>query len=119
MIGSSNQSTTLNFAALDTEKTYTVILESSIATSSTTGHRVTVSINNSDSYYVNNSKRSVQVHVIKGASLPAVSISEGNSAVSEGSPATFTISIPTAITTATTVNLGISSTARSFGPLIK
>ena len=45
LIGSSNQSTTLNFAALDTEKTYTVILESSIATSTTTGHPVTVSIN--------------------------------------------------------------------------
>ena len=110
LIGSSNQSTTLNFAALDTEKTYTVILESSIATSTTSGHPVTVSINNSDSYYINNSKRSVQVHVINGISLPAVSISEGNSAVSEGSPATFTISIPTAITTATTVKLGISST---------
>ena len=114
LIGSTNQSTTLNFAALETEKTYMVILESSIATSTTTGHPVTVSINNSDAYYVNNSKQSVQVHVINGASLPAVSISEGNSAVSEGSPATFTISIPTAISTATIINLGISSTEDSL-----
>ena len=70
LIAHNNQTAILNFAAKDTVKKHMVPIESGMATNTTDGHPVIVSIDPSDSYNVNKSDRSVQVNVVNGTSLP-------------------------------------------------
>ena len=115
LIPSNNQSTTVNFPALTTTQTHTINV-AEVATSTTDGHPVSVSIDNSDSYNVNGSKRLIQVNVIDGGNLPTITIAAGNASVSEGAPASFTITNTNSSTSTSKIpiNLKISSTGDSL-----
>ena len=113
LITSSNQSATVHFPALTTTQTHTInVVE--IATSTTDGHPVLVSIDNSDSYNVNGSKRLIQVNVIVGGNLPTITIAAESASVSEGAPASFTITNTSASASDIPINLKISSTGDSL-----
>ena len=113
LITSNNQSTTVNFPALTTTQTHTINV-AEVATSTTDGHPVSVSIDNSDLYNVNGSKRLIQVNVIDGGNLPTITIAAGNASVSEGTPASFTITNSSTSTSKIPINLKISSTGDSL-----
>ena len=96
LIASQDTSATLNFAAKETIKTHRIPIVSTVASGLTNAIPITVSINPSDAYNINKSEQSVQVNVVNGSSLPALSISASGAisgAVSEGIPAAFTIAI--------------------------
>ncbi len=113
LITNNNQSATINFPALATTQSH-IINVAEIATSTTDGHPVSVSIDNSDSYNVNGSKRLIQVNVIDGGSLPTIIIAAGSASVSEGAPASFTITNTSTSTSKIPINLKISSTGDSL-----
>ena len=113
LITSGNQSATINFPALTTTQSHSINV-AEIATSTTDGHPVSVSIDNSDSYNVNGSKRLIQVNVIDGGNLPTLAIAAGSASVSEGSPASFTITNTSASASEIPINLKISSTGDSL-----
>ena len=112
LIATENESTTLNFAAKETIKTHRIPIVSTVASGLTNDIPVTVSIDPSDAYNINKSEQSVQVNVAHGTSLPVLSIAASGAvsgAVSEGTPAAFTIGISPVRSTATKVNFAISS----------
>ena len=115
LISSQNQMATVSFAKNETRKKHTIRIESGIATSTTVGHPISISISPSTSYNVDAFKSSAIVNVVDGDSLPEVTIS-GSSPVGEGSPAEFTISLQATgggsytNTSAKTINLSTSQT---------
>ena len=109
LIASANQTATLNFVARDTIETHRVPIESGVATNTTSGHPVTVTIEPSDSYNVKKSARSVQVNVVSGTNLPTVTIAANSSSISEGSPAGFRITVSPGNPDGKIINLGVSS----------
>ena len=115
LISNQNQTATVSFAKNETRKKHTIRIESGIATSTTVGHPISISISPSTSYDVDAFKSSAIVNVVDGDSLPEVTIS-GSSPVGEGSPAEFTISLQATgggsytNTSAKTINLSTSQT---------